>query len=83
MSEWISVKDKLPVLARAVLTQHTDDLYPIVAFMLSDDKGEYWYAESEGDEGSLEHNKQLRSLLRAPTHWQPLPAPPKEGPEDE
>lgn len=56
-----------------VLTQHVDDLFPVAAFRV----GEGWHLEREGPEDSDEGTPgKWASLLRNPTHWQPLPESP-------
>jgi hypothetical protein len=57
-----------------VLTQHVDDLYPVAAFRC----GDYWGRQCEGPEDSDDGTPgKWRPLLRPPTHWMPLPEPPK------
>ena len=72
MSEWISVKDRLPepcidVLCYFPITdKNWKDCYPeriAIGELRVDEKSFMFY----GDEDAM------------PTHWMPLPNPPKEG----
>jgi len=75
MSEWISVNDSLPRQSQVVLTQHIDDLYPVCAFLSNN----FWLREIEGPEDLYQSESgRYGFLLREPTHWMPLPKPPKE-----
>lgn len=60
----------------AVLTQHLDDLYPVVSYRLSDRFGDNWMRETEGPEDSFYGGDRHGFLYRTPTHWMPLPDPP-------
>jgi hypothetical protein len=69
-----------PRECEAVLTQHVDDVYPAVAFCVTDADGtEVWCREMEGPEDEFDdegRKGRFEPLYRTPTHWMPLPAPP-------
>ena len=67
MSEWISVKDKLPENCIEVLVYDTD-----CGIVIG------WYDEEIGDFAA-----DFISPLDAMTHWQSLPEPPKDGDTNE
>jgi DNA-directed RNA polymerase specialized sigma24 family protein len=83
MMEWISVKDALPPRYEAVLTQHIDDLYPVAAYRVHDRiyakevEADIWLRLIEGPEDVMIVGSHVQ-LYRNPTHWMPLPEPPKE-----
>lgn len=65
MSDWISVEDELPPMDTMVLISwFGEDIEPEKDYMTYDeDQGiDYWANYNSGDE---------------PTHWMPLPEPPK------
>jgi len=62
MSEWISVKDKLPKPSTEVLIF----IYDILALGYMESDGEWW-----NDADEKEHSESV-------THWMPLPEPPEE-----
>ena len=64
MSEWISVKDKMPEDGIRVLTYADNS----AMFVASRDDG--WYV----DTGEYYYSSPLTNI----THWMPLPEPPKE-----
>ena len=66
MTDWISVKDRLPEKMKRVLVY--DDHEGICKGYRSED---YWSFEPCGDYA-------LDSLLYRVTHWMPLPESPKE-----
>lgn len=74
--KWIRIEDEMPKGYVAVLTLHEDDLYPVVAWWMNDD-WILWFRETEGPEDVI-MNGRLDQLYRPPTHWMPLPHPPKE-----
>ena len=76
--KWISVKDRLPKEFETVLTQHVEDLYPVSAFYMINIDRKIWMREIEGPEDIIE-NGRCGELYRSPTHWMPLPDPPKES----
>lgn len=82
--KWISVEDRLPDEGKAVLVQHTDDLYPVVAYRILEDPSlTYWLYESDGPEDDMRFQSfRHQALLRPPTHWMPLPEPPENDNED-
>lgn len=61
-------------LGGTVLTQHQDDLYPVPAYQLT--RGE-WQRETEGPEDCFYGAERHCPLHRTPTHWRPLPPPPR------
>jgi hypothetical protein len=71
MTDWISVKDRLPYVGKEVLVGILfDDGYwfqTIASFTGTkfEDNGEWKFNTDEGDE-------------MMPTHWIPIPEPPKE-----
>lgn len=64
--EWISVKIRLPELDRDVLVYHQNVQH--VGYYAEHEGDYYWYSF---DTGILEDE-------REPTHWMPLPEPPKQ-----
>ena len=75
MSNWISVKTKLPENFKPVLTMHEEDLYPVCAFRT----GDSWVREVEGPEDIFEpYSGKGGVLYRPPTHWMEIP-PLEEG----
>lgn len=73
MSEWISVKDRLPPMYHMVLITGKNSAggsFGVIKGSHDGDKGQWYredigqYAEPRGD---------------TVTHWMPLPEPPKEG----
>lgn len=65
MTNWISVKDRLPRDGEDVLAYMRGGLSLLTFISLQDPKGGVWM------ELGME-------LIGAPTHWMPLPDPPKE-----
>jgi len=69
-----------PKDCETILVIHRDDLYPVVAFCVTDHEGaEEWMRETEGPEDNYERRENIRHtpLYRSPTHWMPLPEPPR------
>jgi len=66
MNEWISVEDELPGLEVDVLLLW-DDFHIENGKFYDDGDGPY-YVLFDGD-----------TLISEPTHWMPLPSPPKES----
>ena len=67
MSEWISVEERLPVMGEQVLlywkhSNHIED----GAFYMEECSGGFYHSLFDGE-----------SLNEQPSHWQPLPEPPK------
>jgi hypothetical protein len=60
---WIPVSEKLPEDENEVLVILGGKIFPMIGFYLEREKG--WYLEPYNNNCS-------------PTHWQPLPEPPKE-----
>lgn len=63
MSEWISVKDRLPSAGESVICYRADDGWQVICDYMDDD---FFYICD--DELTIYH---------AITHWMPLPEPPK------
>ena len=64
MSDWISVKDRLPGYGKSYLViTPCSNIH--IAYMLSYNNG--WHSSRGVD------------VVLPVTHWMPLPAPPKEG----
>lgn len=72
MSEWISVKDKLPKYSKEVLTYT-----PGMAMPIRVDAYDGYYGEDDGKwyEGWRYRGNHAENRI---THWMPLPEPPKE-----
>ena len=66
MSDWISVKDRLP-MSRFVVLSYEKPLN-IISMSFYDKKSESWIDCDSG------------YYLNSVTHWMPLPKPPKEEP---
>lgn len=64
MSEWISVKERLPEKKRRVMVYTTQGMYRLGVFSFVGKEGAVWF-------------KCDRSCITC-THWMPLPEPPKE-----
>ena len=74
MSEWISVKDRMPRYNETVLIYRPSMAEPILA-----DKYFGFYGEDEEwNEGWVRYGKDLKGNDII-THWMPLPEPPKEA----
>ena len=79
MSEWISVKDRLPELDQKVLV--VSATYPNKingAVRRFEDIGWYWEQHHSGDlndDGNYEFDDDYTY-----THWMPLPEPPEDKP---
>lgn len=77
MQQWISVNDRLPEI----------DEYVLIYWKLQKDKkeGGYWDMLEIARVESITHRKDSVSVLwvdndynyKTPTHWMPLPKPPK------
>ena len=88
MSEWISVKDRLPRLDTVVLIcyQSGYDGSAIYAFGGLVDDGDGWlWGISHAGMGIYANDDAVASDVEADddyqvTHWMPLPEPPKEKP---
>jgi hypothetical protein len=65
VSEWVSVKERLPEDSKKILLYHQDGR---TLFGLWSNRKEGWYFDSFGPWEKDEV-----------THWMPLPEPPKEG----
>jgi hypothetical protein len=74
MMEWISVKDKLPEYPQVVLVTNKDsNLYSTAYF-----NGTQWIPDPFViGYDSWDDFTALRLMIE-PTHWMPLPEPPKE-----
>lgn len=68
--KWISVKDKLPAIGESVLAYHATD-FAVAAYF---DKVTSWGTEYE-NVWLIDHQDNIEVML--PTHWMPLPEPPK------
>ena len=75
MSEWISVKDRLPEKKDYVYWR-TDDLFYVLCYVKS--TGKMDLAFKDGKYWQDRHGNRLRYV----THWMSLPEPPKENDED-
>lgn len=64
-SEWIKCSEKLPEKPIPVLIYHLGDVSS-ATYIRSERKGNYWAKED-------------RLYNSEPTHWQPLPEPPKDN----
>lgn len=78
MSEWISVKERLPHEEWLEHTADTDwEVYPLLAVVSTLDGRRYvtklfYTGENFVDGEYVRYTEQV-------THWMPLPEPPKEG----
>lgn len=79
MSDWYPI-ETAPKDCTTVLTMHVEDLYPAVAFcVVAHDGTEEWLRETEGPEDTTDRRKgKFELLYRTPTHWMPLPDPPRQ-----
>ncbi len=81
MSEWISVKDKLPTEYSWVMISYVDEMDPKLRFVPSTGElreGKWVTKESEID--GLKRKSHIdfeKDYLVKVTHWMPLPSPPK------
>ncbi len=73
MSEWISVKDRLPEKDQAVLFFEKDGRSAISA-VYTDDKNKYNRWEENCNCGGIERESNFHQSEI--THWMPLPEPP-------
>jgi len=71
MSEWISVKERLPEEGKSVLIFGKGWDEPEIGRLESIDAEGFYWTDTDGDD-------QDWSEEFLPTHWQPLPEPPKE-----
>ena len=76
--QWISVKDRLPKNQNPVLVyvppynSNEDDFIGYVGMAYYTSLGDGWWAGSDGAVyGAI-------GIIHTPTHWMPLPQPPKE-----
>ena len=85
MSEWISVKDRLPPTDIPVWGYLPDKILPILVLCRADtDEGWLWancYNSQEYHHGWTCYEAEIDEDYQ-PTYWMPLPSPPKET-EDE
>jgi len=75
MSEWISVKDRLPENNDDVLVTDGEDC-AVLFFHKNDNKWKYGYGLLEAynyDGGAC-----IEAETQGMTHWMPLPEPPKD-----
>ena len=70
MSDWISIKDRLPEIGEAVIEWFAHEV-PTVAYMANSIDGPRWHSYSDD-----EH-------IVGITHWMPLPIPPAAEQPDE
>lgn len=67
MDNWISVKNELPMIGRAILTYRESKMYGNLIRV-----GKCVFIDSDGAIFTEMDSKQEIAI----THWQPLPAPP-------
>jgi NTP pyrophosphatase (non-canonical NTP hydrolase) len=75
--EWISVEDRLPEAGTEVMTwvEHYNDI-PIQVYYST--TGKNWHGSRELEDCMNDGFVQDSRLTSAPTHWMPLPSPPKK-----
>ena len=76
MSEWISVKEKFPEFEQLVLTEGNSGL--VVMERVWNEEGWYWSAAGYWGMSDLREPDEYEEGDYEPTHWMPLPEPPKE-----
>ena len=70
MYEWISVRDKLPEDNKYVLAVFASGALVVACVFEHDEDAVYWRAQTDdGWESDMDFD---------PTHWMPLPEPPKD-----
>jgi hypothetical protein len=72
--KWISVKDKIPEQFDMVLVWRETLNFPIHGCVIRCDKGEEVFWNVGGTSGGPLKMRQERN----PSHWMPLPEPPKQ-----
>jgi len=79
MSEWISVDERLPedgdegLCVMRLYGDESNELIVVPFRML----GDQWHPHYRDDDDESSIDAALDGCLYEPTHWQPLPEPPK------
>lgn len=79
MSEWISVKERLPDLELEEILSEDMDLFPCFAVVRNERVRGNRYVTKVWYNGEIFMDSDCFDVTCNVTHWMPLPEPPEEG----